>query len=134
MGFFKQWAALMVICVFGGAVLLWLIVRHSKIFKLNINIELDVLLPHTNVNGYTKNPVRFQLRWRGAKKIPLAGGTPLSCVQQCFACSLADRLIPLRDSIWVCSSSVTLVLMDFGASRGLTAFLTLIQRQASGAL
>jgi len=41
----------MVICVFGGAVLLWLIVRHSKIFKLNINIELDVLLPHTSVNG-----------------------------------------------------------------------------------
>jgi len=54
-----------------GAVLLWFIIRDSKKFKLNINIEADVLPSiHSNVNGSPFEPTRFQLVWRGTKKFP----------------------------------------------------------------
>src|SRR6266849_4002061 len=55
-----------------GAVLLWFIVRDSKKFKLNVNVEADVLPSiNPNVNRSPFEPTRFQIVWRGTEKFPV---------------------------------------------------------------
>jgi hypothetical protein len=64
-----------------GAVAPWYIVRDSKVPRLNINVEPDVLSPAcANVDGHsidpTIKPMAFQLVWRGTKKLPLKLDAP----------------------------------------------------------
>jgi hypothetical protein len=63
-------AAIVVILPACG-VMLWLIWREAKVFKLNINIDCDIAASRDgSINLGPNKLARFELIWRGTKDIP----------------------------------------------------------------